>query len=670
MSSRIALIALLCPLIAPGLSPGQARYPAELRRASAAWGLRNGPKRQVVDLVCLVPDIATYYEALSTWDRDHYFPILIDDVDLTLKFLHAFRPARVVRYPKRADPINADQVWDLATQAVGATWKVTGLAPVKPLRGDLRPDLGGLNPPGVVLGFAESPSLPGLAALAAGRFQPIVRLDSTKRYGDLLSANDMTTLLDRSEAAIKSVAPDYARLGDDCDFLTLAGDLPYRYQSPKGLLAVDDRLGRSGPSFERWAFTGRLMGDGRYSVYAAMCGLFLQPESALLFNGYPEDSPPWDGYTLRPAAEKLRRVVPTGLYAGDDRGTLKGWHEAFDPMNRHGLLFINTKGSPNQFDLIGGPAHALDVMPSVPTAVCIIHSYSAVDPTNPTTVAGRWLAQGAFVYHGSMDEPYLNAFRPPSLVAELMVEGIPFGAALRASSGEAFGQPWKLVYLGDPFYRLQARNSVSPRVRDFLPADSWTRYEEGRQPDSTIGDAERLAWALKIAIARQASHVVNANADDIFKILRSIDRNALALPARAVLDELTLVLLLRGQRLDERRIRAVLGSIPLVDRSPNVRRMASSALVAAFDQAIARSDLQHAGLVWGELMREEADAAFKSQITSRVASIVDTPPRRGEWRQRLRTLRPLVDKEGEAIIATELKRVDASSIPDRTRPVR
>ena len=84
----------------------------------------------------------------------------------------------------------------------------------------------------------------------------------------------------------------------------------------------------------------------------------------------------------------------------------------------------------------------------------MIHSFSAADPADPQTIAGRWLAQGAFVYYGSVNEPYLQAFRPAGLVAEMVAADMPLAAALRQGEFEPFGRPWRLIYLGDPLYRL------------------------------------------------------------------------------------------------------------------------------------------------------------------------------------------------------------------------
>ena len=93
-----------------------------LRRAMAAWEPRIGSRRTVVDAVCLVPDEAAFFEALARWDEDHWFPILIEDVEYTSKFLRAFQPARVVRYPKRAPTVGGVLRWRNAVKAVGRSW--------------------------------------------------------------------------------------------------------------------------------------------------------------------------------------------------------------------------------------------------------------------------------------------------------------------------------------------------------------------------------------------------------------------------------------------------------------------------------------------------------------------------------------------------------------------
>ena len=69
-----------------------------LRAIATHWKAALEPQRVVVDQVCLVPDVPAFLEAIAQWDEQHFFPILIDEPALTLPFLRAFRPARVVRY--------------------------------------------------------------------------------------------------------------------------------------------------------------------------------------------------------------------------------------------------------------------------------------------------------------------------------------------------------------------------------------------------------------------------------------------------------------------------------------------------------------------------------------------------------------------------------------------
>ena len=404
----------------------------------------------MVDQVCLVPDAATFYEVLTTWDQATYFPILIDDVELSLKFLQAFRPARIVRYPRRGQPIGPAQAWDRAVAAVGRSWSPRGASGDALLRGDERPEKLGKTPPGVVVGRPESESLPGLAALAAGRFQPMIRLDSPKVFRDELRKEDIPAFFGGLEAALRARVPSFARLGDDCDFLTLAGDYPYKFADPKGVLAVDDIVGRGGPNAERWAYTGRLVGDARRSVYAAMCSLFLRAESALLFDGYPEHDEPKRPWALRAAAIRLAPYLAIRLVVGDPPATPATWHAAIDPVNRFGLVLINSHGLPTSFATANGALHALDVMPTAPAAVAMIHSYSAADPLDAGTIAGRWLAQGAFLYYGSMEEPQLPAFRlPGSFSADLIAAGFPDRRGPAADApGSRSATRGRLVLLG------------------------------------------------------------------------------------------------------------------------------------------------------------------------------------------------------------------------------
>ena len=141
----------------------------------------------------------------------------------------------------------------------------------------------------------------------------------------------------------------------------------------------------------------------------------------------------------------------------------------------------------------------------VPAAVAMIHSFSAADPTDPETIAGRWLAQGAFVYFGAVNEPFLPAFRPPRLVAALLAAEVPLVAALRQGEFEPFGFPWRLVYLGDPLYRLHVTASAQRRQTGALVESSGSSSSPGRR-----GSLSRLGTWSKVEnheLARSSDRV-------------------------------------------------------------------------------------------------------------------------------------------------------------------
>ena len=93
----------------------------ELISGSESWRkAANESRRRVVDAVCLVPNRETFLEALAAWDEQSFFPILIDDPETTLKFIAAFRPRRVIRYPGKAAAIADDKIWPFALTAACA----------------------------------------------------------------------------------------------------------------------------------------------------------------------------------------------------------------------------------------------------------------------------------------------------------------------------------------------------------------------------------------------------------------------------------------------------------------------------------------------------------------------------------------------------------------------
>ena len=229
---------------------------------------------------------------------------------------------------------------------------------------------------------------------------------------------------------------------------------------------------------------------------ARIGALFLKPGSVLLWNTYTGGSP-WSDYTMEGAAGLLRGAVSGSgavVHRAGRQADLTSWHRTLSPRNRFGLLLINSSGEPDSFSITGGPGRPADLPRGLPRAVAMIHSFSAADPSDPQTIAGRWLDQGAFVFFGSVNEPFLPAFRRPRLVAELIAAEVPLVAALRQGEFEAFGFPWRLVYLGDPLYRLDPTGP--PHHRQIAAKARPATFEGSRKRTSPIN---RLSnWSNRV----------------------------------------------------------------------------------------------------------------------------------------------------------------------------
>ena len=621
-----------------------------LRRASAAWEPRLRSRREVVDAVCLVPDEATFFEALAAWDQGHWFPILIEDVEYTSKFLRAFQPARVVRYPRRAPTVGGDLLWRNAVKAVGRSW--TG-DDGDPPSGERRSTATRGGAPGLVVSNPEAAMLAGAAALAAGHFQPLIRWEPGGAFGAMLSSADALAMAEDLQAIVAEVAPDYDRLGDDCDFLTLALDFPYRYQGEGvaargGPAAVDDLLGRHlnvpDPDFVRirWAFNGRLLGDEVRAVYDAMCSLFLRPDRATLINGYGEGGgPPFGPFGLKPAAETLGGLMEVDRLDRSE-ADLGGWHAAFGPINRSGLVMVNSSGNPSDFR-IGGKVQARtwDVPLTAPAVVSMIHSFSAANPNEPATIAGRWLANGAYVYFGSAHEPYVQSFRTPELLADLLDAGLPFGASVRMLAEESppFGNCWRLAYLGDPLFRIDPKG-IPERVAEWSPVTGWSSYEAPPEPSADADPFAVLSWAIKLNIdlARRGEPPPDALADR----LGAIDPGSLDGTLREYRDLLLADTLTRLDRLGD--LRDDLGGRPPGALGPSARRWLESAQVLGIQRALDADDWEAAASIWAGLARSSPHPGLLRMAIDRVRPTASSAQRQGRWAHMVREALAAVPK--------------------------
>ncbi len=463
----------------------------------------------------------------------------------------------------------------------------------------------------------------------------------------------------------------------------------------------------------RWAYTGRLLGDPAASVARAMGALFLQPSSALLWNTY-NGGKPWSDYTMRPAAAELTVAIGDAgsvVHRSGQEAGVADWHRAVDPVNRFGMVLFNSWGGPAMFAISGGVGRPSDIPRGTPAAVAMIHSYSAADPNDPETIAGRWLSHGAYAYFGGVNEPFLLSFRTPGLVAALLAADVPFVAALRQGELEPFGFPWRLVYLGDPLFRLQNAASTPdrPRSKDEaqagnsgrIPASDWRRMalptRIGQSPNSPrvpvsnrparsrVFDSEddRFRWCLDASIANLValpSAAVTSKTGDSTpapaiasdgwrKVLREIRRDRLDRGLRPLFDELLIDALDEVGAVEE--LLARLAQVPHAERGPRVWQ----AIETGAMQQIARmsDDRDITGGfdrvldLWDQVMRLNwpASSHFPAHFSERVGTLALADSRRSRlWLDRLRHAGEAIAVEPSlsphaATIAAERSRVRA-----------
>ncbi len=430
----------------------------------------------VANTVVLVDSAEAAADAIGAWRGLFRFPVLIDDGTLAAteniaRFVRAFGPERVVRWePADAEP------WpdDLTERAVRMIETIGNIVEEKDPPKSTRKLIEkfrekNIGPQGVVAIDPEDPAWVAGLALAAGRVQPVIFLKGNGKVNRLMSGAEMRGLAESLQRQLDQVGMRWAELGDEIDMITIAANLPSRVGlgvDGKDEKALTDLIGRHrGGVSTRWAWAGMVFGDEQTSLYRAMCGLFIAPGSAWLFDGYGRGDP-WDLYDATSAARRLGEAGYQTELHDTPQNRVDDWRRACTGGISADLVLINSKGSMNFFDLAGKKALCGDIpLLERPVAVHIVHSWSARMPASPKTVGGRWLEHGAYLYYGSIDEPFLNAFVETPKVVSRLLSGMPFGVAVRRDNSP----PWKLNVLGDPLTTFAPESTAGRRFGPEIP---------------------------------------------------------------------------------------------------------------------------------------------------------------------------------------------------------
>ena len=469
--------------LAQGPIPAEVRLGQRVEAVRRAW--------PVASMVVVADSERAYLEALGAWSPERRFPVLLDDGsdrarEDAARFIRAFGPERVRLYSssEAARPVGRAEI----EAAVASAWGADGTAALREQWARMK-----FSPPGVVVASETDAAWAGAAALAAGHGQPIVWTASPRgRLGGVIDDGDLRSLRDAIEAAVRTGPWSWAGTGDEIDVVTLCLNAPTKVKDAgvEGTLALTDVLGR-GADGERWAWSGMVFGSAAESAYRAMCSLFLQPDSAWLFNGYSRGGA-YAAYAPDGAAERLEEAGLTVHRSGRPAGGRADWGLATIGGVRAGLVCVNSSGQRRWFELAPGRCDGVDTpLLVVPSAVHFIHSFSAQNLDDAASIAPAWLAQGAFVYYGSVDEPFLRAFVTPTELVTRLLAAAPFGAAARRG-----GPVWKLNYFGDPLYTLGPAAAGFGGAVDFAGLRDVGMELRGALETRAIARASRLLCLL------------------------------------------------------------------------------------------------------------------------------------------------------------------------------
>lgn len=506
----IALVSLLATF---ALSPATAQAPDRGSPAGPAvdpsqhWAVRMGrrawerqQKVPVVGRVVLVPDEATYLDEIAKWSPNGQWPVLFEDDHLAPLFIRRFQPTEIRRRESvaagLADPAARRAAYERTLAEAWSSRAKDGVAPDAASAGEEGPE-----PLGVVFASVNDPARTAAIALAAGRGQRLAWLEGDYgRPNGSMTAERAASLSREIAAALDATGRAWKDLGDEIDAITLCRNLAGRVESPthspqkSDFLAVTDALGRAGDDRRR-AFVGWIFGDEARGAYAAMASLFLPRTDVTLYNTYPTEGT-WSAFDVLDAGVVLSRVgynVRTERGPGTDEA---GWLRFIGRGLDGDVLLMNTKGNAEYFDLHRGRGYPGDVpVLNEPVAVHLVHSWSLRSPeSTDTTVGGAWLETGAYALVGSVQEPYLAAFVPPSAMARRLGAGIPFLVAARHWEKP----PWKVNTIGDPLMvcgpareRIDAPSTEGVDLRALLPRLM-------READANPSD-EAFARAISLA---------------------------------------------------------------------------------------------------------------------------------------------------------------------------
>ncbi|MBI1303386.1 MAG: hypothetical protein GC172_06325 [Phycisphaera sp.] len=601
----------------------------------------------IVDQVVLVPDGRTYLAEIAKWGPEGRWPVLIEDDFHAPRFVRAFEPARVIRRASvgAMPEARADREKLIASSAAAA---------ISPGAVDIVAAAAarGIAPSMVVLARADDPAWTAAAALAAGRHAPIHFVDgSFGAPNDTLDAKTVAALRLELERAAERTALPWKGLGDAIDAFVLCHDFGWkcvpdlpaqlRIEIPSGPfptgpgqpISTLDYLGRHADGVW-WSIGSGIFGSETRAAYVAMSALFAPRRSVWLTNAY-DAGPGWVAYDAPPAQRAFEKQGFRSQSWTREQNSLDGWRRILMGGFDCDALIANSHGVSTQFGLYGGGTARVEDVPIFdrPSVVHFLHSFSLQSPADPQTIGGRFLANGAYAYHGSVYEPLLQAFVTPEMLAERTGFLVPFAVAARVYEG-GFARPWRTATFGDPLTLLAPPERIGLQ-RVAPPADgvatlrdeavaALKRFRDERDDAAIVpavralalvGDDARTlqAWALAkdLAVAGEAApHALGAifRARDLEAFTAAFAAGGAKAPAAR--DMLWHLAQPRLASLSDARLASVLAAHPRgPDQSVDLEAIRTAAVRLMGREA------------WGRTVSEVAREAASDSVRARIMSL-------------------------------------------------
>lgn len=446
-------------------------------------GLRSFQVRMriaMVDKVVLVPDTATYLDEISRWTLRGRWPVLIEDEFFTPMFVRAFKPSKIIRRTSiGAMPASVDEKNALVKKAITQSWTVPG--------SDANPNTPAeafasarFEPIGMVFASMSDPAWTAAVALAAGHGQVLSWLEGPfDPPSSTMGPSQFQELSQRIEDAANTTTLGYKSLGDAIDAVTICRSMPLKVEVPPGLqwappngsnpkpgeaVAVMDALCRI-PDGRRWAIASNIFGDEVRCAYIAMCSLYLSPKSVWMINTYQNEGE-YARYGMTEGSAVLKSAGYETTEFSGAQASVVSWLNLLMGGFKPDVLFMNTMGNSDFFKMWQTIQCYPEDVPMLqhPMAMHLIHSWSLTSAESRDTVGGRWLEHGIYAYAGSVYEPFLVAFVPPSTVATRMANMVPFLVASRWGDGP-IDSVWRVTLFGDPLMVIPPPSTPSqPRI--------------------------------------------------------------------------------------------------------------------------------------------------------------------------------------------------------------